>query len=68
MNVYELAVDEAMVVRHLGVTRSVDDLETARRKLREIITWEVYVATDPLVNGGYRLTKVDKTGEFRDEI
>jgi hypothetical protein len=63
MNMYELAVDEALIVRHLGVTTPGDDLETATRKLHDLIMWEVYVATDPLVNGGYRLTRVDGSEE-----
>jgi ABC-type oligopeptide transport system substrate-binding subunit len=63
MNVYELAVDEALIVRHLGATSPDDDYEKAKRNLQELIMWEVYVATDPLVNGGYRLTRVDRSDE-----
>jgi len=60
MNAYEHAVDDELIVAHLGVTVPGDDYETARKKLQQLIDWHITVATDPRVNGGYRLVKVEE--------
>ena len=53
------AVDDAMVVTHLGVANEDDSYEVAKTKLSNLIGWHIDVATDPAVNGGYRLVPVD---------
>lgn len=54
------AVDEALVVTHLGVANADDSYEDAKRKLNELICWHVAVATDPAVNGGFKLVPADE--------
>lgn len=49
-------LDEAMVVRHLGVADPDDDYITAKRKLHAMFDWEIDVATDPAI-GGDRVRK-----------
>jgi hypothetical protein len=56
-NHYQQAVDHELVLAHLGVADSADDLSTARKKLQELLDYHVQVATDPLTNGGYKLVK-----------
>lgn len=58
------AIDEALVVAHLGVAEAEDGYEEARRKLNELICWHVTVATDPAVNGGFKLMPVEPTKEI----
>ena len=58
------AIDEALVVAHLGVAEAEDGYEEARRKLNELICWHVTVATDPAVNGGWKLMPVEPTKEI----
>ena len=55
------AVDEAMVVTHLGVANEDDSYEIAKHKLNNLIGWHVDVATDPAVNGGFKLAPEDQT-------
>ena len=52
------AVDRELVNAHLGVANADDDVDTARRKLATLIDWHVAVATDPAVNGGFKLVPV----------
>lgn len=40
------AVDEAMVVTHLGIAETTDDYEVAKKKLVALIQWHVTVALD----------------------
>ena len=49
------AVDEAMVSSHLGVADASDSYEVAKKKLNDLICWNVQVAADPTVNGGWQL-------------
>lgn len=51
------AVDEELIIYHLGVANCYDTYEEAKRKLGLLIQWHVDVATDPAVNGGYSLVK-----------
>lgn len=53
------AVDEALVVAHLGVADAEDSYEMAKRMLNELIRWHTDVATDPAVNGGFKLVPAD---------
>ena len=61
------AVDEAPVVTHLGVANESDTYEQAREKLNNLIGWHTDVATDPAVNGGYRLVPIEPTSEMLDK-
>lgn len=56
---WHCAVDEEMVLTHLGVADPSDSYETAKKKLNDLIAWHVAVATDPAVNGGYVLVRQD---------
>jgi hypothetical protein len=55
------AVDEAMVGSHLGIADASDSYEVAKKKLNDLICWNVQVATDPSVNGGYQLVPAEPT-------
>ena len=57
-------IDEALVVTHLGVANADDSYEDAKRKLNELIGWHTYVATDPAVNGGFKLMPIEPTPEI----
>lgn len=60
------AVDEAMVCSHLGVADASDSYEVAKKKLNDLICWNVQVATDPAVNGGRQLVPVEPTEAMLD--
>ena len=49
------AIDEALVVAHIGVANESDTYEQAKAKLDNLIGFHVDVATDPAVNGGWKL-------------
>lgn len=53
------ALDEEMVCTHLGVADKSDTFEQAKKKLRALIDWHVAVATDPAVNGGQELVRLE---------
>ena len=48
------AIDEALVVAHIGVANESDTYEQANVKLNNLIGFHVDVATDPAVNGCYK--------------
>lgn len=56
-----VAADEALVVVHLGVANENDSTETAKKKLANLIAHHIAIATDPAVNGGFELVKVDES-------
>jgi hypothetical protein len=58
------AVDEAMVGSHLGIADASDSYEVAKKKLNDLICWNIQVATDPSVNGGYQLAPAEPTREM----
>jgi hypothetical protein len=60
------AIDEEMVVSHLGVANADDSYEAAKEKLNNLIGFHVDVATDPKVNGGFKLVPVEPTSEMLD--
>lgn len=62
------AVDEEMVAAHLGVADASDDYATAKTKLNTLIAWHIEVATDPAVNGGWKLVPVMPTGAILDVL
>lgn len=55
------AIDEALVVAHIGVANASDTYEQAKAKLDNLIGCHVDVATDPAVNGGWRLVPIEPT-------
>lgn len=58
------AVDEALVIAHIGVANAHDTYEQAKAKLDSLIGLHVDIATDPAVNGGYKLMPVEPTKEI----
>lgn len=54
-------VDEAMVSSHLGIADSSDSYEVAKKKLNDLICWNIAVVTDPAVNGGWKLVPIEPT-------
>lgn len=61
-----LAADEEMVGAHLGIANEADTYEVAKKKLHDLICWHIQVATDPKVNGGYKLVPVKPTEAMLD--
>ena len=59
------AVDEEMTRSHLGVAFAADSYAVAKKKLADLIKWHVTVATDPVVNGGFKLVPVEPTPEMK---
>lgn len=53
------AIDEALVVAHIGVANASDTYEQAREKLDNLIGFHADVATDPAVNGGWKLVPIE---------
>ena len=58
------AIDEALVTAHIGVANAHDTYEQAKAKLDNLIGFLVDVATDPAVNGGYKLMPIEPTKEI----
>lgn len=67
-DIWRKAVDEALITNYLGTTDGCETVEEAMDKLEELIRWEIKVATDPAVNGGYKLSKADKPDAQTGEI
>lgn len=59
------AIDEALVVAHIGVANESDTYEQAKSKLDNLIGFHVDVATDPAVNGGWKLVPIEPTPEVK---
>lgn len=55
------AIDDALVISWVGVANEEDSYDVAKEKLAALIDWHIMVATDPAVNGGYKLVKVEET-------
>ena len=53
------AIDEALVTAHIGVANAHDTYEQAKAKLDNLIGFHVDVATDPAVNGDWKLVPVE---------
>ena len=49
------AIDEALVVANIGVVNESDTYEQAKAKLDNLLGFHVDAATDPAVNGGWKL-------------
>ena len=60
------AINEAFVVAHLGVANESDTYEQAKAKLDNLIGFHVDVATDPAVNGGWKLVPIEPTTEMEE--
>jgi len=58
------AIDEALVVAHIGVANESDTYEQAKAKLDNLIGFHVDIATDPAVNGGWKLVPIEPTEEM----
>ena len=58
------AIDEALVVAHIGIANESDTYEQAKAKLDNLIGFHVDVATDPAVNGGWKLVPTNPTETF----
>ena len=58
------AIDEALVVAHIGVANESDTYEQAKAKLDSLIGLHVDIATDPAVNGGWKLVPVEILDRF----
>lgn len=58
------AIDEALVVAHIGIANESDTYEQAKAKLDNLIGFHVDVATDPAVNGGWKLVPIEPTETF----
>ena len=58
------AIDDALVSAHVGVANTNDTYEQAKAKLDNLIGFHVDVATDPAVNGGWKLMPVEPTEEI----
>ncbi len=60
------AIDETLVVAHIGVANESDTYEEAKAKLDNLIGFHVDVATDPAVNGGWKLVPIETTPSVPD--
>jgi len=59
---WERVIDEALVTRDIDVYDRDDSYQEAKRKFDNLLDYVVAVATDPRVNGGYKLVKDYKGG------
>ena len=62
------AIDEALVVAHIGVANASDTYEQAKVELDNLIGFHVDVATDPAVNGGWKLVPIEPQHETLMDI
>ena len=58
------AIDEALIVAHIGVANESDTYEQAKVKLNNLICFHADIATDPAVNGGWKLVPIEPTESF----
>lgn len=58
------AVDEALVVAGIGTATADDTYEQAKKKLDSLLGFHTTVATDPAVNGGWKLMPIEPTKEI----
>ena len=58
------AIDEALVVAHIGTANADDTYEQAKFKLDSLIGFHVDVATNPAVNRGWKLVPIEPTEEM----
>lgn len=60
-NPWQQAVDQGRVAAHLGIAGDGVTDEQAVEQLGELIDWHIAVATDPTVNGGFKLVPAQQT-------
>jgi len=53
------ACDEELINLHIGVANLSDSYTSAKEKLRALIDLHITIATDPSVNGGYKLVPIE---------
>ena len=58
------AIDEALIVAHIGMANADDTYAQAKSKLDTLIGLHVDIATDPAVNGGWKLVPVEILDRF----
>ena len=58
------AIDEALLTAHISVANAHDTYEQAKAKLDSLIGLHVDIATDPAVNGGWKLVPIEPTTEM----
>ena len=64
-DIFRKALDEALIARWIGTVDHCKTVADVEKVLHTLCDWEIAVATDPKVNGGYKLVKVDQ--EYVDE-
>lgn len=57
-DIWRKAVDYCLIVNCIGTTDGCETVHDAIGKLATLIAWEVKIATDPKVNGGYELKMI----------
>jgi len=57
-DIWRKAVDYCLIVNCIGTTDGCETVHDAVGKIAELVKWEVQIATDPKVNGGYKLVKI----------
>jgi len=62
------AIADALIAAHIGVASAEDSYEVAKRKLDALIGFHVDVATDPAVNGGWKLVPSVSEDFSREEL
>ena len=63
-DVWLRAIDEALIVAHIGVANAHDTYEQAKAMLDNLLRFHVDMAIDPAVNGGYKLVPIEPTDEM----
>lgn len=58
------AIDDELTSAHLGIADASDSYDEAKVKLFTLLKWHVDVATDPAVNGGWKLVPIEPTDEM----
>lgn len=53
------ACDEVMTSLHIGVANLSDSYASAKAKLQALIDLHITIATDPSINGGYKLVQIE---------
>lgn len=59
-------IDEMLVTCHLGTASASDSWAVAREKLDKLIAFEIRMATDPAINGGFSLQPVKPTKDSHE--
>jgi len=57
-DIWRKAVDYCLIVNCIGTTDGCETVHDAVGKIAELVKWEIQIATDPKMNGGYELVKI----------